>query len=138
MAKKQSAEPLTDVEAFYVDNNADKTDAELARAIGKPVAAVREHLHRTQTTARISKLLIREKGAVIMTGGASEAGDQLRRGGTQQAIQAAVEREDYAEAARLQSQIRQQQEADRKESQRRTEEHIHFVKGSRGDLHVRR
>lgn len=77
MGKKTT---LTKAEEFYIDNNLGKADEELAKDIGKPVAAVREHLHRTQGKGRVNKLLIREKGCVVMTEGASMAADESRKG----------------------------------------------------------
>src|SRR4051812_3492005 len=64
-AKVKPKPELTKAEEFYIDNNLNKTDVELAADLGKSLPCVRQHIHKTQGDGRINKLLIREKGCVI-------------------------------------------------------------------------
>lgn len=136
MAKKTC---LTKADRYYIDNNLDKKDVELASDVNRPVAEVRDYIHKTKQESRVSKLLMREKGCVAMTEGASEAADQSRRGYvTDQAIQAAVARQDFEEAARLQDELKKQRQETDKIASERTQTFIHYSGKRNGDLHNRR
>jgi hypothetical protein len=127
MAKKDTY-LLTKAEEFYIENNPKKPAEELAADLGKPLSAVREHIHKTSSTSRISRLMIREKGCVIMTEGASAASDDSRKGRvSEQAIQAAVARQDFAEAARLQAIFREQNKKVEDDAAEKSKGYIHYI-----------
>jgi hypothetical protein len=129
----KKAGELTKVEEFYVTNNLNKTDKELAKEIGKPVAAVRECIHRVKGgNSRINKLLVREKGCVVMTEGASAASDESRKSYvSESAIQAAVAREDFEEAARLQRMLKEQRQQTDDAATSRNASYIHRINPNR-------
>jgi predicted transcriptional regulator len=124
--------PLTKAEEFYIQNNLDKTDKELAEDLGKPADLVRQHIHITQTLGRVGKLLVRDKkkGYCVMTQGASEASDESRRTYVSEAaIQQAAARGDYEEAHRLQQQLKQQRQQQDDDIRTRNSDHIHYIDG---------
>lgn len=129
-----AAKTLTKAEEFYIEHNMDKTDAELAKDLGRNVSLVQEHIHKTKGAGRINKLLIREKGCVVMTAGASEAADQARKGYvSEEAIQAAVARGDYEEAARLQKANKEQKKETEKAATQHSKKYIHYIHGEPRD-----
>lgn len=90
---KNQKNKLTKAEEFYIDNNPKKTDEELAEDLGISLPNVREYIHNTQSKSRISKLMVREKGCVIMTEGASMASDEARKAHNEEMKQAAEKRQ---------------------------------------------
>jgi hypothetical protein len=127
--KPTEVSSLTKAEEFYIDNNLNKPDTDLAKDLGKSLPVIRDHLHKTQVTSRISKLLIRDKGCVIMTEGASMAADEARKGYvSEQAIRDASNRGDYEEASRLQSILKSQRQETNDAAKTKSAEYIHFIK----------
>lgn len=119
---------LTKAEEFYIENNPSKSATEMAEDLGKPLAIVKTHLHRTQGSTRMNKLLIRDKGCTVMTAGASEMADESRRGYvSQQSIDMAVSRGDYEEAARLQKMIKVHRKNKDEEARKRQEGHVFYM-----------
>lgn len=122
-------EKLTKAEEFYIDNNLNKTDLELSNDLLKPISIIQKHLHRTKSDSRINKLLIRKKGCVIMTEGASMESDKSRKSYvTEMAIKTAVDKGDYEEASRLQKIFREQCQQTNDETRQRNENYIHHIK----------
>lgn len=141
MPDKNKKPQLTKAEEFYLDNNPDKSPEELATDIGKPLSQVISHIsnrkeHRTDTGGRVNALLIRDKGCVVMTEGASMASDKAGYV-TQANIQAAAARGDYEEAHRLQQQLQSQRADAEAAIVARTSDHIHYINRT-GDVNVRK
>lgn len=125
-----AAKKLSVSDEYYIEGHfTTKSEEELAAELDKPLELVRKCVHQFKMAdSRVSKLLARHpSGAVAMTGGASAASDESRSGNTElmKMIQSASERGDFAEAARLQEQLKKQMKE--RLSPKRTD-HIHYVK----------
>lgn len=78
---------LTKVEICYIDNNLDKSAAEIAADLDRTESAIQKHLDKipeeTKTEAKklqsqMMSLIGRRKGSVIMTPAASELADATK------------------------------------------------------------
>ena len=78
MSKKRGK--LNKVELFYIDNNADKSVADLAKDLNRSEASIKKHTQVQDDKSNIGQLMghKEDRGVTIMTPAASEVADETR------------------------------------------------------------